>query len=155
MDASTTDRFYMQRGTVRFGKFSIIFLALLGLAVLWFGLANLDSGGIGLFFLLAGLFFLGMAYYTWKKGAGTRKFVELSAAGINLNDEKRIAWTDIEQVEEQDYEQDFKYVSVKKKKLVISYANRAKGHIERAEIISDFEGYPILKARVLAESHKG
>ena len=146
---TTTDRFYLKKGAVRFGKVRVLLGVIISLFAIVFGIIMAQSQtGAGVVVILCGVFFLGVTIYLMTKRTGTNQFVELSPQGININNEKLISWGDVEKVEEEEYEEDYEYLTAKKKKLVIVHVNRQKNVMEKAQIVSDYENYPVIKEKI-------
>lgn len=149
---SGEERFKLKKGASGAQAFSLFFLGLLAvggviLAFVFFGSG--DSTG-GVIMLAVGLIMAGVAYYMVRKGGGPGGFVALTAEGINISGKAMIRWDAIDSVQEEDWEQDLRYVSVKKKRLRIRYADQAAGTMkEDIRIHSDFEGYPFIRERIM------
>ena len=122
------------------------FLALLGVVLLIIAISDADFivGFIGVLFLVG-------AFFTYRKNFGSKSFVTLSDDGVNINGKVVILWDDIENVTEEDYKENYRYITVNKKRIRIRYANRRAGKIDEALISDDLEGYSYLKEKIIRE----
>lgn len=143
---SKVETFYLKSSAVTKQYVVIGFITLFGLffVILAISLEDIITGLIGLVFLIG-------AGFVYRKNFGTKSYVALSDDGVNVNGKVVILWDDIENVTEEEYKEDYKYVSANKKRICIRYANRQKGKIDQALITEDFEGYSYLKEKIISK----
>lgn len=150
---SNVDTFRLKKGTLVGSTLGGVFFLVIGVGFCCF-MAYLaieqEDTTAAIVGAVIGLLAIGMgALGIYGGTTGAKNFIALSDDGINFGNKTIILWDDIENAHEEDVNIQARGVTIKKKQVVIRYADRKEGKVKQAQIISDYEGYDFMREKIL------